>query len=113
MSERRALRRRHLIYNLSVRDPRTNEEIGRLADISTGGLLLVAPRALPVGQVRDVEILPPRVAGGVLGPILASLEARWAGPDANPELCCIGCRFAGPVDETAIHQLVEFLGLDD
>ncbi len=106
--------RRHLIYYLPIRDRDTGEMVGRLVDISTGGLRMLSERELVQGSVRhlalvceDMEDLPAEI------PIDA--ESVWCQPDLNPELLAVGLRFlsANTADREALDRLVADYGFVD
>jgi hypothetical protein len=112
-SDRRTLERRHLAWYCLALERATGRELGRLADIHTAGLLLVAPEALPVGERFDAEVVVPRGVTAPLAALPATLEVRWVRPDVNPGLQAIGCRFVAPLaDPAAILLLIDYLGFD-
>jgi hypothetical protein len=46
MTERRHLKRRQLIYYLSVEDIDTGRTLGHLVDVNRGGIMLISPEPI-------------------------------------------------------------------
>ena len=56
-AEKRKLKRRHLIYYLTVLDRDTEKHIGYLVDITTKGIMLMSEYPIEVGTILQLKIL--------------------------------------------------------
>lgn len=74
--ERKYTRKRTSDYFL-VRHLQTNQIIGRMVNVSLGGLVLVANDPLPVHDVYHLKLVFPRVIADK-GAITFSAESRWS-----------------------------------
>ena len=61
MEDRRALKRRHLIYYLRVFKVPENILLGHLVDITSEGLLLLSENPIPTGQTYRLRMKLPEV----------------------------------------------------
>lgn len=81
----------------------TLEPLGRLVDLSMGGMMLIATRELPVGQVFELEIRTP--PEHPVAPVRLAAEAVWCRNNPNnPQHFGVGFRFIQVSDE-ALAQL--------
>ncbi|MCL2029857.1 MAG: PilZ domain-containing protein [Deltaproteobacteria bacterium] len=80
--ENRSLVRRELIYYLKVTDRQTGQELGRIGDIHTGGMLVFTPEPLPVQTIYNLSLELPKAMAGDVGfaelPVKA--QALWNHP---------------------------------
>lgn len=119
MNEHRGAGRRHLYYYLEIDDANSGEMIGRLGDISNNGLLLIAERAYPSGEVLDLEIKIPDDLDALKGiehsTLRLSCKTRWSKQEDNPNIYCNGCEILDLDDEkrAVIHQLFHAIGFRD
>ena len=128
-SERRTMKRRHLIYYLRVWDADSGELLGHVVDITTEGLMLISERPLPAGQVYRLEIRwrQPADALDEAAPEAEEVsemvehclrfraETLWSSPDINPDFFDTGLRLCDP-EETVlepIQALIESYGFQD
>ena len=81
-SEKRKLKRWHLIYYLRVFDEQRSAMIGHVFDITTQGLRLVSEWPIPSGSVYQLSMEVPHDSGET---IRISLPARalWSRPDED------------------------------
>lgn len=82
--ERRKLERKYLTFFTRVINRRNGQLIGYLADLTTGGALLISDKPLSPGEVLHISMdLPDDYPREVL-----ELNARvvWTQPDVDPEL---------------------------
>jgi c-di-GMP-binding flagellar brake protein YcgR len=92
MAEKRKLKRRQLIYYLQVLDRRTGLLVGRLADITTEGLMLISPD--PIEENKEIElrmVLPAEIQGDKA--VVFDAQSVWCRKDVNPDLYVTGFRF--------------------
>ena len=85
MDERRDDKRHHLIYYLRVWDVEAGEPLGHLADLTTGGFMLVSDRPVEVGRVFALEVQWEDDRGAPQEVRLRAVS-RWSSNDVNPEL---------------------------
>jgi len=113
-SDRRAIKRRHLIYYLRVWDIKENKVLGHLVDINTDGLMLISEQKIPLQQTYDLEI---RWQDPDMGDrhINFRAESRWSSNDVNPSFHDTGFQFLD-VNEDAlspIQGLISRYGFQD
>lgn len=89
--ESRLFRRRSIAISFRVHDADSGEFLGRIGDISQGGLLVYGPQRLPVERLYQLRIDLPQDHGQARSVTLPA-KAVWSGADTNPELCSTGFR---------------------
>ncbi|TVR66604.1 MAG: hypothetical protein EA427_15865 [Spirochaetaceae bacterium] len=106
MRDKRTTLRRDIIYYLEVHDSRSGALIGRVVDISDGGLLLVCDHPPETGTRIAAEVmLPEGVSTAASFPCL--LTVRWRRPDHNPNFTLVGCRMeVGPAQLETVREVV-------
>ncbi len=112
--DRRDMKRRHLIYNIAVLKVATGEEIGRLADISTEGLMIASPSKLPLHEHNLLTFKLPESCQQYSN-VEFEAEARWHKDDANPSYELTGYHVIEPVDDykKLCQLLVRQIGFQD
>jgi hypothetical protein len=112
--DKRVLKRRHLIYYLSVIDRTTQELIGHLVDITPDGIMLIVEKPLPVDVDYLLQILLPQEINGQES---LDLDARavWCRPDVNPSLYGMGFQISEvtPEDIRLIMKTIQDFGFQD
>ena len=114
-SNQRVKKRRHLIYYLDVVDS-DDSSIGRVVDITTGGLLVVSNTNYEDGIVKDVKVkLDNDIMGGFTTDLEVTLESRWSKQDVNPNYYITGFSFVNlTLDQTKlIDQIIGAIGFRD
>ncbi len=103
-ADKRKLDRKALIYFPSVFLAGSEEEFGRIIDITTGGFMLVRYQPLPEGSEHRVRIHW-TMENGSESSFECTATVCWCRPDVNPELYALGCRIhdsePGVTDEIA------------
>lgn len=89
--ESRLFRRRSIAISFRVHDGESGEFLGRIGDISKGGLLIYGPRRLATDRIYRLRIDLPGERGQ-LSHVTLPAKAVWSGTDTNPELCSTGFR---------------------
>lgn len=111
----RSFRRRSIAIHFRVFDAVSGEFIGRIGDISEGGMLVYGPRRLKAKAPYRLRIELPARDGGH-HPVMLEARAMWSGVDVNPEFFSSGLRFIG-LDEAgnrvAADALIAHLTRDD
>lgn len=112
--DRRDDKRRHLIFNIAVIKVDTGEEIGRLADISSEGLLIASPAKLPLSEICKLTFELPQSCQQYDN-VEFEAEARWHKDDANPAYELTGYKVMEPAAEykKLCQLLVREIGFRD
>ncbi len=99
LHEQRGLARRELVYYLKISDRKTGEEIGRMADLHTEGMLVLSEKPLVVGKIHNAALdLPKTLQGPGRKEIFLTFEVVWSRPGPK----------CGSYKENGVH----FLALD-
>ena len=89
MSERRKLKRIHLIYYLRVFDMETGKQLGHVIDLSTEGLLLLSDKAILLDKTFHFKMdLPSEIKGTEVFEFTA--QSLWTSKDENPDFINTG-----------------------
>lgn len=92
MGEKRKLKRRHLIYYLSVFDQNSGKFLGQLVDITTEGMMLTSEAPLKENLIYSLKmVLPEKIHGKM--EISFKAKSLWCNPDINPNFYDIGFQF--------------------
>jgi hypothetical protein len=116
LTESRSLVRRELIYYLKVTDRQSGEELGRVGDIHTEGMLVLTPAPLPEQTVYKVFVELPKVMANAEGYTEMPIDAQalWSrpGPKAS-NFYETGFRFLHPPGQALkiIKRLTEFFAM--
>jgi hypothetical protein len=109
VSDRRGLKRRHLIYYLEVSDVATGSVVGHVVDLTTGGMLLTSPTPIETGKVFALRMALPAHGDTPAEAVEFSARSLWCQDDINPDLLLTGFRFLEPTP----HQVVTFTNVID
>ncbi len=112
--EKRRLKRRHLIYYLSVFDGKTDHLIGQLVDLTTEGLMLTSEKSIEQSSVYQLRMLLPEAIRGKTQ-LTFEAETMWCNRDVNPNFYDIGFRLIdiAKTDMKIIESLIyDFSFLD-
>jgi hypothetical protein len=115
MNERRLLKRRHLIYYLSVEDVDTGRVLGHLVDVTSAGIMLMSPDAIPTGRVFQLRMTLPAEADGDKQTIAFQATSVRCGKDVNPDFFDTGFHLASltPAQLSLIETLIDDHGFRD
>jgi len=107
--------RKQLILSLEVLDQHTKALLGHLGDISKNGMMIFTEQPLIFDSFKDVSIQLHDLEEFSQKTLDCKVKARWAKPDVNPKIHCIGCEFTNISAEnlTLIEQLQDVLGFND
>ncbi len=107
MPDKRRLKRRNLIYYLSVFDRNTVRRIGQAVNITTEGIMLASDAPIETGTVFQLKMLLPE---DIKGNNEISFDARslWCQRGINPDFYDIGFEFLCISQENAaiIEKLI-------
>ena len=115
MNERRLLKRRHLIYYLSVEDIDTDRALGHLVDVTADGIMLMSPEPIQAGQVFRLRMTIPTEADGTRQTIEFQAKSVRCGKDVNPDFFDTGFHMVSltPTQLGLIETLIEDHGFRD
>lgn len=112
--DNRKAKRRHIIYYLPVSDAVNGEELGRLVDITTIGMMLISEQPLAVGSEFSFKITLPQE---IKSPRTIEVrgQSKWCHKDVNPDYYAVGIQFndTNPEQARLIDGLIGFLGFQD
>lgn len=113
-NNRRRARRQSLVYYLKVIDLATGKELGRIADITSDGMLLFGNKVLNKKKTYHVRIIMEKNIFDIQhGNIDVNAQIRWSKPDANPELTLTGMLFLDLTDKDRkiVGSIIKTIGM--
>jgi hypothetical protein len=115
MNERRLLKRRHLIYYLSVEDVDTNRLLGHLVDVTPDGIMLMSPEPIEAGKVFRLRMTIPAGSEGTPQTIEFQARSVRSGKDVNPDFFDTGFHMVSltPAQLGLIETLIDDHGFRD
>lgn len=113
MSNKRQVPRRDTVLYLPVVHATSGEQIGRLADISKTGMLLIAGHELAPGVQVPVRIVLPPAFAADRESLAGTIEPRWHRPDLNPRLTLNGCLFTVTEGAECLDELIDRYGFNN
>ncbi len=116
MLEKRVHKRRHLVYYLRAVDNVTGRELGRVGDISPGGILLVSKNKIALQTEYEVGIeLSDLENNNQYQQLIVKIVPMWAKKDVNPDYMCIGSKFVDITekDKLVIMDIIQSIGFLD
>ena len=114
MEERRCEGRKELRYFTRVNDYTTGRMYGYLANMTTGGAMMVSLRPIDVGTLMHFQIdLPEEYAPQ--DHLLLNVQAVWCRPEADDEIFKVGLRLLeiSPKDLNILIRLLDEYGIED
>ena len=113
-SDRRLIRRRHLIFHLRVFDRDSNQKLGHVVDISPEGLMLVSEQPIPTDTSFNLRMQLPDENDT---PRDHEFEARsvWSNNDIKPQFYDTGFQVLQASDKhmELVEHLVDDYGFRD
>lgn len=95
----RRIRKRHqLFFNLAIVDTVSEEEVGKIVNISSQGLMLTASKNLTQEKYSKLTFKMPEKLQ-VSNNVVFDAEVRWHKPDANPKYELTGFQVISPLAE--------------
>lgn len=115
MNERRLLKRRHLIYYLSVDDLDTGRALGHLVDVTAEGIMLMSQEPIPEGLVFRLRMTIPAGAEGTRQTIEFQAKSVRSSTDVNPDFFDTGFHMVSltPAQLGLIETLIDDHGFRD
>jgi c-di-GMP-binding flagellar brake protein YcgR len=113
-SDRRAIKRRHLIYYLRVWQIDKNAAIGHVVDINTEGMMLISEQPVNTGEEMNLELRLPD-SEGELKPMAFRAICRWCDKDVNSAFYDSGFEFVEKSAQAveALQKMIEAYGFND
>ena len=104
-SQKRSQKRSHLTYYLDVIDTETGTKIGKIADITVDGLMLLSQTMIKVGVEKNLKITS---SDNYFEPIVFTSDCRWCRVDVNPDYYDIGFHMdhISEYDKEKINDLI-------
>lgn len=106
----RIFHRRTPALNLRVFERRGGDCLGRICDLSQGGLQIFGERPLQIGILYELDVELP-ATDGVARRLPLRGKAMWTGPDHNPDFQCTGLRLFDLDDSECQSALTQLLAL--
>lgn len=115
--ESRLFRRRSIAISFRVFNEETGAFIGRIGDISKGGMLVYGPAHIPSEDIHRLKIGLPDDQGKSRAVIIHA-KAMWSHTDVNPDFFSTGFRFVDlddPENKAALDAMLSrfTVGLDE
>lgn len=101
--DRRAMRRRHLIFYLRVWDVNSGEMLGHIVDLNTEGLMLISEKPIEVGKIFELEMRWQN-SEGEAEQIRFDAQSRWSNNDVNDDFYDTGFQLIAP-SETVLAPI--------
>ena len=114
-NNRRRIQREVLCYYLKVIDLETGQEIGRIADITSEGMMIFGTDTLNKEKKYFVRVIMEKsIFDMSLGNLDMTVQIRWSKPDANPSLTLTGMFFLDLDDrgKKIVKNLVRKIGMN-
>ncbi|MGD8911111.1 MAG: PilZ domain-containing protein [Candidatus Thiodiazotropha sp.] len=113
-SDRRTIKRRHLIYYLRVWEIDENTELGHLVDINTEGMMLISEKPVKTGETLHLELRLPD-GEGELKPMRFKAICRWSDKDINTAFYDSGFEFTEKSAQAVamLQKMIEAYGFTD
>jgi len=80
-------------HRINVLSASNDRILGRLVDVTPGGLMFLSERAYSVGTTLHLRLPLPRMANGKTA-IEVDGDVIWCKPDSNPAFQRVGVQFA-------------------
>jgi hypothetical protein len=114
VTEKRRLKRSHLIYYLRVFNCHNDQVLGHLVDITTEGAMLIHDAAIPTGMHYQLRMMLPAEIFG-RDHLDFEAESLWSKRDVNPDFYDTGFRLLNVAarDAAVISRLIDEYGFRD
>lgn len=107
-AEKRTQARRNLIFYLKVVDAISGEELGRVGNLTTKGVLVIGEREIEQGETHTVKIdISDVETGGDHEYIMMKITACWSRQDINPDYYVTG--YSSELRDDDSKELIEKL----
>ncbi len=109
MNDARRLKRENTVYYLSVFDTPSDDEVGKLVDITIEGCMLICDAPVEPDKTFQLRIVLPRPIAGASELIFAA-ESRWCRPAENIDFFNTGfaIKDISPKDRSLVELLIKF-----
>lgn len=109
-SQRRGVKRRHLVFYLRVFDQSNNSVLGHVVDISSEGLMLLSDASIKVDEKFSLRMRLP-IDLSDKDELQFNAVCRWCKEDGNPEFYLSGLQIDGltiEVEEYILHLIKDY-----
>ncbi len=112
--DRRSIKRRHLIYYLRVWDLKTDQLLGHIVDINTGGFMLISEKPIEPDQTFGLELHWNAPDDSEIR-IQFQAISRWSSNDINQAFFDTGFELIGQVEDVLkpIREMIEEYGFQN
>jgi Tfp pilus assembly protein PilZ len=110
MRDHRRTARRNSPHRVNVLAAASDKVLGRLVNITVGGLMFLAPGHFPVGTVLELRLPLPTMANSKMSIDVAGTVV-WCRPDSNARFQRVGIQFEklgaeeGYIIETVLQRM--------
>ncbi|MDR0303971.1 MAG: PilZ domain-containing protein [Chitinispirillales bacterium] len=107
--------RRNLYYYLQVIDIDADNKLGRIADLTTGGMMLISDKQFEIGSVVKARIiLDNNLFDMLFSDLDITFTTQWSKPDAKPGHFANGLKFVDLNDKDlrTIEQIIQKIGFN-
>lgn len=114
-SDKRFRLDRHQLYiYLKIKDINTGKTLGRLANLTVSGCMMMSSKKVPLNQVYRIIIESPKTWKNE-APLELSATTRWKQASLNGNYFDYGLEFSrsAEIDFVKITQWIEELGFDE
>lgn len=113
-SDRRTVKRRHLIFYLRVWEIPSDRLLGHVVDITPEGMMLISEQSIDTGREFELEVRLPDTEGE-LKPLRFRAICRWSDNDINTAFFDSGLEFLdrSPEDVESVKAIIEAYGFQD
>jgi hypothetical protein len=113
-SDRRTIKRHHLIYYLRVWQIDTNAAMGHVVDINSEGMMLISESPVKTGEEMELELRLPD-SEGELKPMHFKAICRWSAKDINSTFYDSGFEFTDKSTQAVetLYKMIEAYGFTD
>jgi hypothetical protein len=113
--DKRSVKRRHLIYYLSVTDAAAGRPLGHLVDVTTEGIMLLSRDPIPVGRTFALRMALPSGVSEHVEDVEFEAKSLWCQKDANPDFYDTGFQLmsTSPRQLAVIGTLISDYGFAD
>ncbi len=114
MEERRKIKRRYMLYYARIFEAQTQDLVGHLVDITTGGAMIISEKPMQGNTIFNLKL---ELSADVSDQPYLEFKARsvWCHPDIDPQYYNTGFQIVDltPEGETIIRRIMEIYGFRD
>jgi len=110
----RAIRRSQPISYLRVTDRNTDEQVGRVIDLTTEGIRLVSEQPIGIDQIYQLKMIVPQ-SDGPTEEVVFDADSIWHKSDVNPDFFDTGMKInnLSPRGVEVIEKVINYSSFRD